>query len=149
MSYNQDRRRPEREDSQRQGQRESSSLFSGLLSGSRFAAKARSSVDYIATNAKPVRSALQNASSYIASTAGLSDNVPESSDKEKTWGEWAREWTDRRSQEVKGTEQLNIMPGWCVRVERPGVEPIDGAYQAKSPTISNADSGTTSRHRTL
>lgn len=96
-------------------------ILSGLLSGSKLAAKARSSVDYITTNAKPVRSALQNASSYIASTTGLIEShVPESNDKEKTWGEWAREWTEKRNQEGKGTEQLYVLPGWCVRVERPG-----------------------------
>jgi hypothetical protein len=96
-------------------------MFSGFLSSSKLAAKARSSVDYISTNAKPVRSALQNASSYIASTAGLTEAVSaENNDNEKSWGEWAREWTERRSQEGKGTEQLNLLPGWCVRMERPG-----------------------------
>jgi hypothetical protein len=116
----------------------SSSLSSFFPSG--LGSKARSSVSFLAESSKPYRSALANAGSYVAaqtglssssggpntsstssSTSSLSKEQDTSNDKEKTWGEWARDWRTRRAQEGKAEEVLNLLPGWVVRVPREGV----------------------------
>jgi hypothetical protein len=51
--------------------------------------------------------ASQAASSVAAASAGT--------EKPQTWGEWAREWRDGRKSGVKGTEVLNLLPGWAVK----------------------------------
>jgi hypothetical protein len=84
-----------------------------------FSSKAKSSVSYLASNSKPYRSALAQAGSYVASQAGLIPDRSvrgnaEGNDKEKSWGEWARDWRDRRAQEGKAEESLNLLPGWVV-----------------------------------
>lgn len=84
-----------------------------------FSSKAKSSVSYLASNSKPYRSALAQAGSYVASQAGLIPDRSvrgnaEGNEKEKSWGEWARDWRDRRAQEGKAEESLNLLPGWVV-----------------------------------
>ena len=111
-----------------------SSSFSSFFSSSGLSSKAKSSVSYLASNSKPYRSAIAMAGSYVASQTGLIPDRSvkgnaEGNDKEKSWGEWARDWRDRRAQEGKAEESLNLLPGWVVlrpRTDKDKVETANG-----------------------
>jgi hypothetical protein len=115
----------------------SSSFSSFFTSG--LGSKAKSSVSFLASNTKPYRSALASAGSYVASQAGLIPDRSvrgnaEGNEKEKSWGEWARDWRDRRAQEGKAEESLNLLPGWVIMVPREAKnEPQPGEDSGKTP----------------
>lgn len=120
----------------------SSSSFSSFFSSTGLGSKAKSSVSYLASNSKPYRSALASAGSYVASQTGLIPDRSvrgnaEGNDKEKSWGEWARDWRDRRAQEGKAEESLNLLPGWVVlrpREDKDKVLTKEGRGESRSTT---------------
>lgn len=116
----------------------SASSITSFLSGpGNFASKAKSGVSFLNDNTRTYRSALANAGSYVATQTGLLPDrsvkaTAEGNEKDKTWGEWARDWRDRRAQEGKAEETLNLLPGWVVVLPRKtselddsGVKPFD------------------------
>ena len=85
--------------------------------------KAKSSLSFLNTTTSPYRSALSSATSYVASQTGLGPDRSvkgnaEGNEKEKSWGEWARDWRARRGEEGKAEEMLGLLPGWVVLVPR-------------------------------
>jgi hypothetical protein len=67
------------------------------------------------------KSALSVAGTYVASGAAVAQNVGRSlpSDENKqTWGDCYNEWRDGRRAQLKGQEELYLLPGWVVKKQR-------------------------------